>query len=842
MWNVDQAIAANAGTAVTPPVPVAAGTRPVPRSLRPPPAGFPPPPAWAPRPTARESSPRSVQGILLALGGLLLTVAVVVFTVVAWGRFGLAGRAAILMTLTAVTLGLPAWLVRHRLTATAETIALLGLVLMCTDAYAAYRAGALGLDRADGWGYAAAATAVIAAVAVAYPALVPVRLTRVAGLSVAQLPVPLAVGALPRVTPTGTALAATIAIGLNVAVLAATRGRVGLRPERVIAWIFGGVAAAYAIPVAAIFTFADAPARPAATLALAGLLIVGAAVLAGTGLGRALLAGLGILPVAAAGVGLALPSLHGAGAVAPAGAALLLALAALAMSRNWRRGSAGAAWVLFGAAGLAILTPVTVALAGPFLWLRRPWAGAPVSARVAVGPHVAWSYSPSVLATALLLAAAATGLASLVAGRRAVLACSYAGLLLAAVLAPLALGSTRVAALATQGAVAAVCCLFAALLRRGLGSLAAGAAGLALLSITLAGSLAERPGTVIVLAATAVLLAGCAVVAGRATVGAVAAGLLGPALAAEAAAVVLVSGGTATGAAWAMLGVAAAAAAAAHVAERRLPLHARALVIGVLGTLAAGALPMIGALATVGRPLVQAYAAPYAWFATGWGAAPGTVRALAPGVHWSGGALVPAVLAVIGIGVAAALAATLGRPGGLVAPAAAGATAAVLAATALAWSLATAPATVVALSVLAAATLVAAVHGRTTAVVRVATVVAGSAAVLDGVAATMAAGQPAYVGAFGALAVAAGLALAAAVGRRTRPWEAVAGEWVAAAGGLVGVALTVTHPLALSVALCVAGTAVGATALRPDRRWASLVGTVLLIAASWVRLADIGVT
>ncbi|MDP9239608.1 MAG: hypothetical protein M3O55_03075, partial [Actinomycetota bacterium] len=521
LWNIDQAIAASEQQhrallarrqsvlealrrqrpAVITLLPFAAGTAPAastgvaPPSGAFPPApytGFPPPGSIAPRPAPRESSSQSVQGLLLALGGLLLAVAAVVFTVVAWGRFGVAGRALILLAFTAVALGLPAWLVRRRLTATAETIALLGLVLMCMDAYAAYRVGAFGLDQVDGWGYAAAATALIAAVAMSYPAAVPVGLIRLAGLFVAQLPAPLAVGALPRVTPTGTALAATIVIALNLAVAAVTRGRAGHTPERIIAWILAGVATVYAVPVAAIMMFADDPARPAAVLALAGLLIIAAAVPAGRGAGRALLAGFGILQVGTAAVGLALPNLGDAGALAPAVAALLIALFTLVLSKDWLRGAAGAAWVLLAAAGLAVLAPVVLALAGPFLWLRRPWTGAPSGARAAVSPHMAWSHSPSVLATVIVITVTAAVLGSLLAGRRAVVIASHGGLLLAAAIAPLALDSTRVAALATQGAVAGLCCLFAALLQRGLRSWASGAAGLGLLLITLAGALAER--------------------------------------------------------------------------------------------------------------------------------------------------------------------------------------------------------------------------------------------------------------------------------------------------------------------------------------------------------------
>ncbi|MEP6695474.1 MAG: hypothetical protein ABJA34_01200 [Pseudonocardiales bacterium] len=64
---------------------------------------------------------------------------------------------------------------------------------------------------------------------------------------------------------------------------------------------------------------------------------------------------------------------------------------------------------------------------------------------------------------------------------------------------------------------------------------------------------------------------------------------------------------------------------------------------------------------------------------------------------------------------------------------------------------------------------------------------------------------------------------------------------VATVGGLLAVTRTATCPLALSAALAVGGLAVGATALRPDRRWAWLVGTALLIASWWVCLADLGI-
>jgi hypothetical protein len=886
---------------------------------------------------ARDTSSHSVQGVLLALGGLLLAVAAVVFTVVAWGRFGLAGKAAILLAFTGVALGLPAWLVRRRLTMTAETVALLGLVLMGADAYAAYAAGAFGLRQADRYGYAAVASALIAVVAVSYPHFVPCRRVRRVGLLVAQLPVPLSAVAL-RATVTGAALAATVTVAVNLAVVALTSRRAGLRPERWIAATFAGLGAAFAVPVAAVLTFfADHPARPAAVLALAGMLTACAAVLARRAGPRAVLAGAGVLQVAAAAAGLALPSLGSAGALAPAGAGLLVAVAALVLPAAWRPGPVAAAAVLLGAATVSILEPLALALAGPFGWLLQPWTGAAPGARAAVSPVWSWSAGSSVLASVIVLVAGVAVLGSLVAGRRATGPICAGGVLMVAAVAPLALDLTRPAALVLQGVAAAACCITAALRRRGPQSWAAGAAGLSLLSIVLAGSLAERASTVGALGLAAALLAGCAAAAGRAPIGAAATGLLGAAVAAEAAATVLIPGGTATAAAWAVLAVAASAAAAGHVIGGRLPRHARALVgcvvvaaaaavttavahegqpgllLAAAGSLvvlacvrrprggerelllAAGALPLFGAVATIGRAVSEAYIAPYAWLATGWTAAPQSARSgLAPGWAWSGTALVPAVLVVVAVGTTAGMAALFGRgvaarvaarvavpavalaagllplaldlpwpvalvttgviaatllsaaaaarAEGLVPPAVTGPAAVVFAGTTVTWSLATAPATVLALSGVAAGTLLAAVFGRTPGVVRVATVVAGSAAVLDALAVAMAAGLPAYLAAFAALGVAAGLGLLAGVLRHHRPWESSACEWVAGAGGVLGLRLTAGHPLALSVALAVAGLTVGAVALRPDRRQAWPVGTALLIGSSWVRLADIGIT
>lgn len=911
---------------------------PVPRPYTP---TAPYPPATAPAPVHAirpETSRQSVQNILLALGGLLLAVAAVVFTVVAWGRFGIAGRATILLTFTAIALATPVVLVRRKLNATAETIALIGLVLLAMDGYAAYHVGAFGLDDANGYGYSATVLAVIAATAVAYSRAVPLRLLTPVADVIAQPIVPL-IAAAVHTTLVGSALALTIVAGLNVALIAAIRSRPSLLPERVLATVFAIMAAAYAIPIALVQTFiTENPWRAAGVLALTGLVVMGAALVARMFAVRVWFAGAGILLVATAAVGAALPHLGDAGAIAPALAALLVVLAAYWAPKAWRIGGLGAGTVLLLAGGLAVVLSVGHALVGPFSWLLDPWSGASNRARDAVdafnGQNAEWFGNAAVLPAVLLLAAAATVVAYTLAGRRGAAATIAVGVVAATGVAPLALDLTRTAGLIVHGSVAAVLCLVAVALRRPLLCWPAGAAGLTLGALALAGCLAEQPSTLIGLTVAIAVFAVATVAARLPQVGAAAAGLLVLAATGQAAAVTLAGGYDAGAASWAMLAVAAMAAACVHLAEGRLPHHARALAVAATAAaalasinasfaidppglllavagavvvaaalrrprvngerevfLGLGAVPLGGALLTIAEPLFEGYAIPYTWLGTGWGRAPHAAReAVGPAVAWTGDALVPAVLAVVGVAVAAAVwslwgraiavriavplaaatggvlplafdlpwvvalitlgalacgllsAAAISHENGLLPAWVSGPTAAVLAGTMTAWSLAAAPATVLALTAVAAATLLAAVTARIRAMVLTSTTVSAAAGVLAAVAATMAAGQPARIAAFAAIAIAAGLAAVAAVLRRQRPQESLCCEGVAAAGALLGIALSAPNPLTLSVALAVVGLVVGATALRPDRRAAAYAGTALVILGSWVRLADLGVT
>jgi len=80
-------------------------------------------------PIGAETSPRSAQNTLLTLGGVLLGIAAIVFTGLFYTTTQTGGRAFILGIATTLCLGVPVLLARRTLTATAETIAGLGLLL-----------------------------------------------------------------------------------------------------------------------------------------------------------------------------------------------------------------------------------------------------------------------------------------------------------------------------------------------------------------------------------------------------------------------------------------------------------------------------------------------------------------------------------------------------------------------------------------------------------------------------------------------------------------------------------------------------------------------------------------
>ncbi|MDP9864686.1 MULTISPECIES: SCO7613 C-terminal domain-containing membrane protein [Streptosporangium] len=180
----------------------------------------------------REFSPKAVQNLLLVLGGLLLAVAAIVFTVVSWGQIGIGGRAAILAGITVLTLAAPKLLVKRELTATAETVAVLGVTLILLDGYAARRVGLAGIDGIGGLDYAALLTGLAALFLAGYSRLLPLRLPAPMAVVLAQLPLPLlALGQpAPWITP---ALAVTAAADAALLVFGRRPGKATPAPEGV---------------------------------------------------------------------------------------------------------------------------------------------------------------------------------------------------------------------------------------------------------------------------------------------------------------------------------------------------------------------------------------------------------------------------------------------------------------------------------------------------------------------------------------------------------------------------------------------------------------------------------
>jgi hypothetical protein len=324
---------------------------------------------------------------------------------------------------------------------------------------------------------------------------------------------------------------------------------------------------------------------------------------------------------------------------------------------------------------------------------------------------------------------------------------------------------------------------------------------------------------------------------------------------------------------------------------------------GLVATLAAARLPRsdrpgpvvgallvtAGAVALVGVPAIEGALLPLTWLLDPWSVPAGssTRAVVAPGWTWRGPAVTPlvlltAALAVMTAGVvlsarrlAAVPAAVLVLAGAVLVPVAldapwpvalggllvvAGALAAggaallgrtprppaaaalmaagvVLGLHTAAWSLASQTATLVVLPLVALGCAALAVPRQAWPAVPVALsgLLATAHVSALGTALDLA---PDQVGALLLLAV-AGALLAAAL---LDPQRRAGAETSALVGGLAAAALAAGDVGWLSWVLAGLGLLALATALRPDRRAAALVGGLLLSASSWVRLADAGVT
>ncbi|MEQ4301229.1 zinc ribbon domain-containing protein [Plantactinospora sp. B6F1] len=165
------------------------------RMAPPPPPPPPPPdagPTWDDGGKARpEASSREVQNILLGLGALLLGIAAVVFAAVALSSMDDFSRVAILVLATALMLAAPPQVARRGLSATAETIAAVGLLLVPLTGYSLWTVDRFGDSGLPGSLFAGLTFLVTAAVAAGYTVATGLNAPRYAAVLAVQPILPL---------------------------------------------------------------------------------------------------------------------------------------------------------------------------------------------------------------------------------------------------------------------------------------------------------------------------------------------------------------------------------------------------------------------------------------------------------------------------------------------------------------------------------------------------------------------------------------------------------------------------------------------------------------------------
>ncbi len=248
-----------------------------------------------------------MQNVLFVLGGLLLGTAAVVFTAVAWSRYGVTGRAVILAVVTALALLTPPVALWRRLTATAETFAAVGLLLVVLDGYAAWYVNLFGVQSIPAARYAGVVAIVTAGVALAYRLATRLVGPGLVALTAVQPVLPLLLAGESLGSPTWSLVFSAVAL-LDLSLLWGWRTRSGVVSliMRAGAWFFFAAALLVAAIVAYVAELVADGGREAALAGLSvvviGLLLVGGAMVTRSSVFRAL-AGCGLVfaVVAAAG-------------------------------------------------------------------------------------------------------------------------------------------------------------------------------------------------------------------------------------------------------------------------------------------------------------------------------------------------------------------------------------------------------------------------------------------------------------------------------------------------------------------------------------------------------------
>ena len=267
-----------------------------------------PPEVPAETATAVAPSPRrsSVQVILLIVGISLLSVAAVFFLVYAFINFGILGRSLVIAAVTVASFVIASRLRRRSLTATAEGIAVLSVVLVYLDAFAIRANDFFGTGGTDGSAFWGAALVVTAAAFLAWHRLSGLRTPHIVGFAAIVPGIALLVGGLSQAADDGSRLFIAFASATLAGVVhhwtrrpaTASRPAFEGRPERLIVRgltgiaLFGTLVAASAVAPSQPWASSPAFLAVAALAALHAWLIgraspeeptLSAAVFAGTG-------------------------------------------------------------------------------------------------------------------------------------------------------------------------------------------------------------------------------------------------------------------------------------------------------------------------------------------------------------------------------------------------------------------------------------------------------------------------------------------------------------------------------------------------------------------------------
>jgi hypothetical protein len=214
--------------------------------------------AAVPKPPRRSS----VQVILLIVGISLLSVAAIFFLVYAFINFGILGRSLIIAAVTIASFAIASGLRRRSLTATAEGIAVLAVVLVYLDAFAIRANDFFGLGGVNGAAFWGAALLVTAAGFLAWHRLSGLRTPNIVGFGAIVPGVALVVGGVNEAADNGSRVFLAFAAAALAGVVhhatarpaTATRPAFAGRAERLLALGFTGIALGGAFLTAMVVT------------------------------------------------------------------------------------------------------------------------------------------------------------------------------------------------------------------------------------------------------------------------------------------------------------------------------------------------------------------------------------------------------------------------------------------------------------------------------------------------------------------------------------------------------------------------------------------------------------